>query len=74
MKKQLFSFLLALFFALSISAQNKEARKFDEFGVISCGEFRSRLDNFLGELQNEPKSNGFVIVYEGKYSYQIYNQ
>ena len=74
MKKFLSSFVFFALLAINIFAQAKEARRIDEFGVIPCGDFRSRLDNFLAKLQNESKSKGFVIVYEGKYSYQIYDQ
>ena len=74
MKKQLFSFLLTLFFALNISAQNKEARKFDEFGNAQCEDLRMRLDNFLFELQNNPQSKGYVIVYDGKHYYYDYSR
>ncbi|MDQ3748426.1 MAG: hypothetical protein M3367_05320 [Acidobacteriota bacterium] len=74
MRNLSFSLIFFIFLAFSASAQTKEARKIDEFGVIPCGDFRSRLDNFLAKLQNELRSKGFVIVYEGKYSYQIYDQ
>lgn len=73
MKKQLFSFLLALFFAFSVSAQNKEARKFDEFESYNCEDMMARLDYFANDIVNEPNSKGFVIVYEGKYFKYVNN-
>ena len=66
MKRQFLSFLLLLSFAFSISAQIKEARKFDETSDFCCEETRSRLDNFFAELQNNPKARGYVIFYGGK--------
>lgn len=73
MRKILFS-LVFLFLFINIFAQNKEARKIDEFGVVPCEEFRARLDSFLSELQIAGQSKGFIIVYEGNYSYRIYDQ
>ena len=70
MKKFLFSFLILVSFSISVSAQNKEAQKLEEFGNIQCEDLRARLDLFLIELQNNPQSRGYVIVYDGKhYSY-----
>ncbi len=74
MKKRLFSFLLALFFALSVSAQNKEARKIGELNSFwECEFVRTSLDNFFFDLQNDSQATGFVITYEGKYSEKIYD-
>jgi hypothetical protein len=54
-------FLLALSAA---SAQtNNQARKFDEFGDIQYSDLIARLDNFAIQLQNEPSSKGFILVY-----------
>ncbi len=73
-QKSFFSFLLLLLFVFSVSAQNKEARQFEEFGNIQCGDLRSRLDNFLIELQNNPQSRGYVIVYDGKHYFYDYSR
>ena len=67
MKRKTFSIFLILSFVFSVSAQNKEARQIDEFGNIPCGDLRHRLDSFLVELQNNPQSRGYVIVYDGKH-------
>jgi hypothetical protein len=39
------------------------ARKFDEFGDIQYSDIIARLDNFAIQLQNEPSTRGFIIVY-----------
>jgi len=68
--------ILLVLFALSASlfSQSKEARQVDEFGSNECEDLRSRLDTFLVELQNNPQSTGFVIVYEGKYTQNVHNR
>ena len=73
-KKQLHILILVVSLVSSILAQTKEARKIDEFGSIPCEELRARLDSFLSELQNNPQTKGFVIVYEGKYFYPDFNK
>ena len=74
MQRYFFTFLLLFSFVFSVSAQNKEARIFDEFGNVPCGELRFRLDNFLVELQNNPQSRGYVIVYDGKHNSYNYSR
>ena len=75
MKKQLFSFLLALFFALNLSAQSKGARKTEELNSLyNCEDLQLRLDAFVVHLQNEPKARGYLFVYEGKYSQYVYDR
>lgn len=74
MKKQILIFLFLLSFAFDVAAQLEEPRKVDEFESIQCEDLRTRLDSFLVEIQNNPQSKGFVIVYEGKYSSYIYNR
>ncbi len=43
--------------------ENKTAQKFDEFGDILVTDIKARLDAFAAELQNEPLSKGFILVY-----------
>jgi hypothetical protein len=43
-------------------------RKFDEFPDISRNDEKARLDNFGIELQNDPTSTAYVIVYPGRTS------
>jgi hypothetical protein len=40
-------------------------RKFDEFPDIARNDEKARLDNFAIELQNDPTSTAYVIVYPG---------
>jgi len=39
------------------------ARKLDEFGDIQASDLIARLDNLAVQLQNEPTTRGFLIVY-----------
>ena len=66
MKKQFLSFLLLLSCVFSVSAQTKEARIIDETSDFCCEATRTRLDNFFVELQNNPKTKGYVIYYGGR--------
>ena len=42
------------------------SRRFDEFADISRNDEKARLDNFGIELQNDPTSTAYVIVFPGK--------
>ena len=67
MKNYLFIFLLSLSFILSVSAQDKEAVKVDEFGIITCGDFMARMDGLFGEYQRYPETEIYVIYYGARY-------
>jgi hypothetical protein len=41
-------------------------RKFDEFPAIAYNDEKARLDNYAIELQNDPTSTAYVIVYPGR--------
>ena len=41
-------------------------RKLDEYGNISWGDERARLDNYAIELQNDPRVQGYIICYGGR--------
>ncbi|HEX8492775.1 MAG TPA: hypothetical protein VF658_08045 [Pyrinomonadaceae bacterium] len=41
-------------------------RIFDQYGDITWGDETTRLDNFLIQLQNDPQSQGYIIVYAGR--------
>ncbi len=43
-------------------------RKFDEYGTLKPADEHARLDNFAVELQSNPTSQGYVIVYGGRRS------
>jgi hypothetical protein len=40
-------------------------KKFDEFPNIKFDDEKARLDNFAIQLQNEPGSRGYILVYSG---------
>ena len=54
--------------AVSIPLPKMVSRRFDEFPDISRNDEKARLDNFGIELQNDPTSTGYVIVYPGRAS------
>jgi hypothetical protein len=54
--------VFVLFAALPAEAQNP-ARKFDEFGDIQYSDLIARLDNFAIQLQQEPDTRGFIVIY-----------
>jgi hypothetical protein len=41
-------------------------RKFDEFPDLARNDEKARLDNYAIELQNDPTSTAYVIVYPGQ--------
>lgn len=41
-------------------------RKFDEFAAISRNDQKARLDNYAIEMQNDPTSTAYIIVYPGQ--------
>ncbi len=43
-----------------------ECRKFDEYPTIAYNDEKARLDNYAIELQNDPTSTAYVIVYPGR--------
>lgn len=51
--------------AISFPAPLK-SRKFDEFGEIARNDEKARLDNFAIDLQNDPTSTAYVIIYPGR--------
>jgi len=52
--------------AIAIPVPKLVSRRFDEFPDISRNDEKARLDNFGIELQNDPTSTGYVIVYPSK--------
>jgi len=38
-------------------------RKIDSYGATACDDAMARLDYFAGQLQNEPDSFGYIVVY-----------
>lgn len=52
--------------AVQIPVPVQTSRKFDEFPDIARNDEKARLDNYLVELQNDPTSSAYVIVYPGR--------
>lgn len=52
--------------AVQIPVPVQTSRKFDEFPAISRNDEKARLDNYAVELQNDPTSTAYVIVYPGR--------
>jgi hypothetical protein len=63
-------FVICLLLPFQPPARSQEraqaARKFDEFGDIAYSDKIARLDNFAIQLQNEPNTRGFIIVYRSQ--------
>jgi hypothetical protein len=43
-----------------------KCRKFDEYSKITRNDEKARLDNYGIELQNDPTSTAYVVVYPGR--------
>ena len=54
--------------ATAIVQKLLSARKFDEYGAVALEDQKARLDNFAIELQNDPMTQAYVIVYGGRRS------
>ena len=52
--------------AVSIPVPEVKCRKFDEFPNIPRNDEKARLDIYAVELQNDPTSTAYVIVYPGR--------
>ncbi|HMF57559.1 MAG TPA: hypothetical protein VK619_14550 [Pyrinomonadaceae bacterium] len=46
----------------------RQPRRFDEFPSLNYDDLKARLDNLAIQLQNEPDSTGYIIVYGGRTS------
>lgn len=52
--------------ATPVQAERVRPRQFDEFGEIARDDEKARLDVFASELQNDPRANGYILVWGGK--------
>jgi hypothetical protein len=50
----------------SAQTKNDVARRFDEFGDVYVTDIKARADNFAIELQNNPATKGFIVVYRSR--------
>jgi hypothetical protein len=60
----LFLFLtIATLQSASTQTEKNPAQKLDEFGDIPSSDLMARLDNLAIALQNQPNTNGFIVIY-----------
>jgi hypothetical protein len=52
--------------AVSIPIPGAKCRKFDEFPDISRNDEKARLDNYGVEIQNDPTTTAYVVVYPAR--------
>jgi len=50
----------------SVPLPSAKCRKFDEFPEISRNDEKARLDNYAVEIQNDPTSTAYVVIYPGR--------
>ena len=50
-------------FAQNAAPPQLSAHPFDEYGDLRSCDHGARLDNFAIQLQNEPRSHGYIVVY-----------
>jgi hypothetical protein len=59
--------VLHICFSAQAQSGSQGARKFDEFGDILLTNIKARLDNFTIQLQQEPDTRGFIIIYRTRH-------
>lgn len=66
--RKLLQIISILVFSISILAQTEEQKTVlvDEFGELNSETLSVRIENFRTELQNNPNSKGYVIIYRDK--------
>lgn len=67
--------LLIFVFAsfVGVHAQSKEPAQIDEFGSVTCEDYLARMDNVIIVAKNNPDSQIYVLVYEGKAKRYVYD-
>jgi hypothetical protein len=50
----------------SVPLPSAKCRKFDEFPEISRNDLKARLDNYAVEIQNDPTSTAYVVIYPNR--------
>lgn len=46
-----------------LGQEKPQAVLFDQFGGVPCDDFLMRIDMFFNELQNDPNSTGYAVIY-----------
>ena len=64
--KWVFACLSIILLSASFSSAQDVVR-FDRFGDVNCEDEMARLDNFAVQLQSNPGSVGYAVVYGGSY-------
>jgi hypothetical protein len=73
MNRLLFCFAIIIFTVSSITAQNKEAYKFEELVAGNCEAAWSIIDQYVGEIRKDSAAKGYIIFYGGK-TYDFYEK
>jgi hypothetical protein len=63
--------LMTIILIFSSFVFSQEARKIDEFGIISCQEIKKRVAKIHEELNKNSESNIIVFYYVGQYYPQL---
>ncbi|MBK8466850.1 MAG: hypothetical protein IPL32_13555 [Chloracidobacterium sp.] len=59
--------IVVLFLAASCFGQvSPQAVKVDEFGMVTCGDLLSRIDNLFVQMGNNPNASAFIVIYPKK--------
>ena len=64
MKLAFLAFIICSF--LSVSAFAQTAEKLDEFQNPQCDEYLARMDRAISKADEDPTSNIYFLIYEGK--------
>jgi hypothetical protein len=71
--KAVFILVILILSTLTMFSQGKSPVKFDEFEMIPCDDYLSRMDNAINHAANNPNAQVYVIVYEGKVGEYVYD-
>lgn len=53
-------------FTQDVENSKTNARKTDQFPVLTEDDHQARIDYFLAELQNQPDAKGYILFYQGE--------
>ncbi|HKC65675.1 MAG TPA: hypothetical protein VKB86_18685 [Pyrinomonadaceae bacterium] len=62
--------ILCLAFTTTNASSAQVDQAFDEFSGFNCEDVQAHLDNFAVALRQNQNSQGYIIVYGGKYSWR----
>lgn len=58
--------ITALILILYCSSFAQQAELIDEFGNTACEDYLNRMDNLRLNVENNPNSKTYILIYEGK--------